>query len=73
MATIQHVTTAEQLLAAGDIGRCELVRGELITMSPAGSEHGWMVSQIAVLGTSETLDGGDLLPNFSLPVSELFQ
>ena len=181
MATIQHVTTAEQLLAAGDIGRCELVRGELIMMSPAGSEHGWIVmnigvplgafvkkhslgrvfgaetgfrighdpdtvrapdvafvtaeriggklaagffpgppdlavevlspddragevlakvqdwldagcravwvvdprtstvtvyrsrSEIAVLGTSEALSGGDLLPNFSLPVSELFQ
>ncbi|MGA2620642.1 MAG: Uma2 family endonuclease [Thermoguttaceae bacterium] len=181
MATIQHVTTAEQLFAAGDIGRCELVRGELIMMSPAGSEHGWIVtnitaplavfvkqnslgrvfgaetgfrighdpdtvrapdvafvtaeriggklaagffpgppdlavevlspddragevlakvqdwldagcravwvvdprtstvtvyrsrSEIAVLGTSEALSGGDLLPNFSLPVSELFQ
>jgi Uma2 family endonuclease len=30
-------------------------------------------SEIAVLGTSEALSGGDLLPNFSLPVSELFQ
>jgi len=48
MATIQHVTTAEQLLAAGDIGRCELVRGELIMMSPAGSEHGWIVMNIGV-------------------------
>jgi hypothetical protein len=29
--------------------------------------------EIIVLGASETLSGGDLLPNFSLPVSELFQ
>jgi Uma2 family endonuclease len=181
MATVENITTAKQLLAAGDIGRCELVRGELIMMSPAGSEHGWIVtnftvplgmfvkqhslgrvfgaetgfcighdpdtvrapdvafvttgriggklargffpgppdlavevlspddragevlakvqdwldagclavwvadprtrtvtvyrsrSQIVVLGESETLSGGDLLPGFSLPVSELFQ
>jgi Uma2 family endonuclease len=46
MATIEKVTTAQQLLAAGDIGRCELVRGELILMSPAGSEHGWIVTNI---------------------------
>ena len=47
MVTIEKITTAEQLLAAGDIGRCELVRGELIMMSPAGSEHGWIIMNIA--------------------------
>ena len=30
-------------------------------------------TEIVVLGESETLSGGDLLPDFSLPVSELFQ
>ena len=34
------ITTADQLLRAGDIGRCELVRGELRTMIPPGFEHG---------------------------------
>ena len=34
------ITTAEELLRAGDIGRCELVRGELRMMIPAGYEHG---------------------------------
>ena len=34
------ITTAEQLLRAGDIGRCELVRGELRMMIPPGFEHG---------------------------------
>ena len=29
--------------------------------------------EIVVLGESETLSGGDLLPNFSLPVSDVFQ
>jgi Uma2 family endonuclease len=48
MATIETITTAEQLLAARDIGRCELVRGELIMMSPAGSEHGRIVVKITV-------------------------
>lgn len=48
MATIETITTADQLLAAGDIGRCELVRGELIMMSPAGSEHGWIVVNITM-------------------------
>ena len=34
------ITTAEDLLRAGDIGRCELVRGELRMMIPPGFEHG---------------------------------
>jgi Uma2 family endonuclease len=33
-------TTAEELLRAGDIGRCELIRGKLRMMLPAGFEHG---------------------------------
>jgi Uma2 family endonuclease len=34
------ITTAEQLLKAGDIGRCELIRGELCRMIPPSFEHG---------------------------------
>jgi Uma2 family endonuclease len=34
------ITTAEQLLRAGYIGRCEHLRGELRRMIPAGGEHG---------------------------------
>lgn len=41
------ITTAEQLLAAGDIGRCELVAGELVMMTPAGGEHGEVVMNLA--------------------------
>jgi Uma2 family endonuclease len=37
------ITTAEQLLRAGDIGRCELIRGELKMMIPAGDEHGRII------------------------------
>jgi len=34
------ITTADELLRAGDIGRCELVRGRLVMMNPTGDEHG---------------------------------
>jgi Uma2 family endonuclease len=39
--------TAEQLLAMGDIGRCELIDGEIIHMAPAGAEHGGIAMEIA--------------------------
>jgi Uma2 family endonuclease len=32
--------TGEELLAMGDIGRCELVEGRIVPMSPTGDEHG---------------------------------
>jgi len=41
------ITTAEQLLRAGDIGRCELVRGELLEMIPPGFEHGRVTMNLA--------------------------
>jgi Uma2 family endonuclease len=34
------ITTAEELLRARDVGRCELVRGRLVMMVPAGADHG---------------------------------
>lgn len=46
MSTVQaqqahNRMTAEQFLArSGELGRCELIEGELIQMSPAGGEHG---------------------------------
>ena len=47
MATAEHITTAERLSDAPDLGRCELLRGELIMMSPAGSEHGAITAEIS--------------------------
>jgi Uma2 family endonuclease len=38
--------TANELLKMGDIGRCELIHGELIMMSPAGAEHGVVALRI---------------------------
>ena len=37
--TLHATITAEQLLRM-DIGRCELIRGEIVKMPPAGAEHG---------------------------------
>ena len=48
MSTIeQTITTAAQLLQTPGLGRCELVRGELIEMSPTGYEHGRLAAEIA--------------------------
>ncbi len=41
------ITTAEALLRAGDIGRCELVRGKLVMMVPAGADHGRVANMLA--------------------------
>jgi Uma2 family endonuclease len=38
--------TAEALFQMGDIGRCELVRGEIVKMAPAGFDHGNIESRI---------------------------
>lgn len=47
MTALNAITTAEQLLKAGDIGRCELVHGELIMMSPSGYPHGRVTYRLA--------------------------
>jgi len=52
MIVPSHITTAEQLERAGDIGRCELRRGELVMMSPGGGAHGRIALTIGrILGT----------------------
>ena len=48
MASTEMITTADQLLRATGLGRCELVRGELMMMSPGGSEHGRLIGRITV-------------------------
>jgi Uma2 family endonuclease len=48
MTSIQHITTIEELLRASDLGRCELIRGELVMMTPAGFEHGRIAHRIGV-------------------------
>jgi Uma2 family endonuclease len=47
MASVETITTAQQLLEMPDPGRCELIRGELIHMPPTGFDHGWHEYQIA--------------------------
>ena len=46
MTTTTKPITAEELLAMGDIGRCELVKGEIIHMAPASAEHGDVAAEL---------------------------
>jgi Uma2 family endonuclease len=47
---IPSITTADQLLAASkDLDPCELVRGELIMMTPASFHHGRIENRIQAL------------------------
>jgi Uma2 family endonuclease len=39
MASVAEITTAEQLLQEPSLGRCELLQGEVVFMSPSGSLH----------------------------------
>lgn len=53
MSTPTHnlnITTADELLnAPADLGPCELVRGELIMMSPGKGRHGAVGARITIL------------------------
>jgi len=46
VATPNKLITADELLRMGDTGRCELVYGELVMMSPVGAEHGVVAGRI---------------------------
>ena len=59
VATTTKPITADELLKMGDIGRCELIYGELVMMSPAGLEHGMVASRINRL-MGEFVDAHDL-------------
>jgi Uma2 family endonuclease len=62
MATINSPTTAEELFQIPDLGRCELVRGEINMMSPSGAMHGkyvdilerWLGNHVAEHGLGMT-------------------
>jgi Uma2 family endonuclease len=46
MIVTDHLMTAAELLQTPGLGRCELIHGELITMTPAGFEHGRIAAEI---------------------------
>jgi Uma2 family endonuclease len=55
MATVDQVTTADQLFEA-NLQHCELIAGELVMMSPAGFDHGRFALRIgAALDSFVTL------------------
>ncbi|HJX89276.1 MAG TPA: Uma2 family endonuclease [Pyrinomonadaceae bacterium] len=50
MGTTTHVMTAEELFRLPDDGlRHELIKGELLTMSPPGEEHGVVTMNLSIL------------------------
>ncbi len=49
MTVAEKLITADELSRMGDIGRCEILYGELIMMSPAGLEHGDVALRIGRL------------------------
>jgi Uma2 family endonuclease len=49
MVTLQNLITAEELFQTPNLGRCELVRGELNMMTPAGFKHGLIVINLSSL------------------------
>jgi Uma2 family endonuclease len=49
MATVQHLITAEDLFQMPNLGRCELIDGEINYMVPAGSEHGGIIADLTIL------------------------
>lgn len=49
MATVDRLMTAAELFETPGLGRCELVHGELILMTPAGFEHGRISAEIGGL------------------------
>jgi len=53
---VKTLLTADDLLQMGDMGRAELVKGELVKMVPSGGEHGTL-----------TMNVGALLHNFVKP------
>jgi Uma2 family endonuclease len=48
MSTTTHHMTAEEFIKLDDGYSHELVKGELLTMSPAGAEHGAVIMNLAV-------------------------
>lgn len=46
MSIARSITTADELLRLPDLGRCELVRGRLVMMAPAGFRHGRVAASL---------------------------
>lgn len=66
-AGVRGIATGEQLLAAGAIGLCELMRGEFVMMSPAGFEHG-----VVTLGNDAVMLTSIVVPGLGAVLADIF-
>ena len=48
LETATKLITGDELLAMGDIGRCELIDGVIVRMSPTGGVHGFLESRLSL-------------------------
>jgi Uma2 family endonuclease len=46
MSSVDQLLSAERYFELGDIGPSELLKGEVVMMSPAFFNHGWIVTKI---------------------------
>jgi hypothetical protein len=72
MTTSIRPMTADELSRMPEDGfRHELVRGELKRIAPAVTVYR-SLSDIVVLTSHDILDGGDVVPEWKLPLNDLF-
>jgi Uma2 family endonuclease len=50
--TQERLITGEELARMPDVGRCELIDGRIVPMTPTGGEHGWTENNVGVLLTA---------------------
>ena len=72
MTTSTKPITADELYAMGDIGRCELIYGELVMMSPAGARHGIVAARIGRI-VGQFVDDHDVGATFAAETGFIIQ
>ncbi len=79
LQTVATMTADELLVMPHNGYRYELIKGELRQMAPAGRQHGRIAAtiyrgfdDIRILTEGDTIDGGDVVPGWQLPLADVF-